>query len=345
MSSDVRRTFDVTKDDGSHWHLQYTVNGARWVPATPPVERVASSQPPPQIPLPGAAPAQAIAAVGEAAALLLNAWETRQRRLSDEAAHEEARHSQWLIEMIGRWGEVHSGADRVDLLVSEYLARQAKVMMDTILANKRVALPQSVLYELASIQDVLKSYRQVVLGQFEALARDVEIDLAGTIEAAMPQRKIDLDFITDLAADPEIEWGERVVEKTTADFDKSMTVLLKSPTEFQRRLFPTTAVAVTEPAENKQLGLAQRIKLILTPALPRPFLPDYKPDASDKRDLYRELTLLPTEVARAKALTAAWLATSEVVSAVHGGQLKISAGSDGLQVAVDAQASRLPIER
>lgn len=339
MTADASRTFHVIKDDGSHWNLQYTAQGTRWTPIAPLAQTSTSAAP-----YIGPGPAQTIMAVADTAAHLMGAWEARQHRLRDEAAHEEARRTLWLMDMIGRWGAVHAGADSVDLVVSDYLAREAKAMMDIIIANKRVALPQSMLYELASIQDVLHSYSHLVAGQFDVLAQAPDIDLAGSIDAVMPDRKLDLEFVATLATDPAVEWAQHVTNKSTADFDKTMAAVLRNPTIFQQRLFPSTSIALVEPTENEPVGLMQKLVRVVAPALPRLNLPEYKSDAADKRDLYRELALLPSEVARAKALTAAWLATSEIVTTAHGRELQVSATTGGLAMTLGRRATQRAIE-
>ena len=53
--------------------------------------------------------------------------------------------------------------DSLDPRVSECLARETREMMDARVANKSVALPQSMLYELGMIQDTRRSFRPLML--------------------------------------------------------------------------------------------------------------------------------------------------------------------------------------
>lgn len=336
-STQVRREFFLTKDDGSRWLVQYTNHGVRWLPLGSSAEQqdaMAAPGLPPVSPLGG--PLGTVSMVAEAAGNLAMAWETRQQRLRQEATHEETRRTQWLSEMIGRWGEVHASGDRLDLMVSEYLAREASNLMEAVVANKRIALPQSMLYDLASIQEVHRSYRRTILAQFAAVETSPEFDVRGSFEKVMPGHRLNLDFIKALAEDPEQEWATRIADKSASAFDTDFAPLFRDPAAFQRRLITSTEVASYEGGVDRQANRFVRMFLVTLPNL----IPtDFKPEATEKRDMYRELALFPAEVARARALTAAWLATEEVLSLAHGGRLQVSTQGDRVELTVGRTAA------
>ncbi|MGJ6980679.1 hypothetical protein ACSDQ9_09155 [Aestuariimicrobium soli] len=337
-AAQVRREYMVTKDDGSEWALQFTNRGVRWTPAERDAPETPQPDRPPVAPQFPFGPVQTIAAVADAAGHLSMAWETRQARLREEAAHEESRRTQWLSEMIGRWGEVHAQSDRLDLMVSEYLAREATSMMEAIVANKRIALPQSMLYDLVSIQEVHRSYRRTMLAQFTALESS-ELDLRGSFERVLPGHRLNLDFVRAIAADPEQEWVQRVSERSAADFDSDFAPQFRDPAAFQKRLIITTDVAVPG-APLRQDRFADRFLTLFRVTLPNLLPTDYKAEATEKRDLYRELALFPAEVARSKALTAAWLATDQVIAAAHGTSgVDVSVHDGRLQLSLGRGAS------
>jgi hypothetical protein len=340
----AHRQFKVKKDNGEFWNMNFTGGGVNWVRSDTPFDEPDRGQAFHPSAGSTANTVHAIGSVIDAAASVGMWWEVRQQRLLSEAVSEETRRSAWLAEMIARWGEIHRGGEHLDFRVTEYLAREARETMDSIIANKRIALPQSMLYELDVIQETLRSFRSLILTQFETLSRDTRIDLNSAVGKVMPSRELDMDFIRLLGADPSIEWTERVRAKTTGDFDRALTEAMR-PDVFLARVFPHKELAAAELQEaEKQHNVLEILISHMAPALPRLLVADSKPDASDRRDAFRELTLLPAEVARVQALNSAWLAVSAVVEESFGGESHVQVQVSSRGLALGLAPSNLALE-
>ncbi|WP_198295586.1 hypothetical protein [Diaminobutyricimonas sp. LJ205] len=327
------RTFRVQKDSGDFWDMTYAKTGVTWKRAEGSFDEPAdvAGHPPP---LGGRiGPIEAITSIADTAANIGVWWEIRQQRLLNEAMNEETRRISWLADMIARWGEVHRQGDRLDFRVSEYLAREATETMNSIVANKRIALPQSMLYELETVQDTFRSFRSLMLAQFETLAGDSRMDLDGAVRRALPRSRLNMDFIRALGEDPSTEWVKRVREKTTGEFEREITDAMRDPSVFLSRVFPSTEPAIPEPQEvEKNPGFAERLINLLAPALPLLLAVESKTDASERRDAFRELSLLSAEVSRVIALNSAWLATNAIVAVSSGKELQVQVSALGLGV-------------
>ena len=329
----------MQKDNGEFWNMIFTNAGMRWersdsVFDTPDSDNEFRS------PIGGpSSPIQALNEVINTATNIGMWWETRQQRLLNEALNEETRRISWLADMVARWGDAHREGDQLDLRVSEYLARETREMMNAIVANKRVALPQSMLYELELVQDTLRSFRSLMLSQFETLSSASGIDLDGAVRSALPASRLDMDFIRSLGKDPAVEWAERLRTKTTGDFERELTDALRHPAAFLSLVFPRTESGTSRAQEQEQAqeqekngGVLDRLVGLLTPALPRLLTTDFRPDGSERRDAFRELSLFPAEVARVKALNSAWLATSAIVEASSGSEINVQVSARGLHM-------------
>ena len=341
----AHRQFQVKKDNGEFWNMNYTSAGVNWERANGPFDEPTQFQGA-RAPVGGPLNSlQAVGSVADAAASIGMWWEVRQQRLLSEAVSEETRRGAWLAEMVARWGDAHHAGDRLDLRVSEYLAREAREMLDAIVANKRIALPQSLLYELEIIQESLRAFRSQLLTQFEAISDDSRIDLNSVVGRALPNRYLDMNFIRFLGNDPLTEWAGRVRAKTTGDFDRELTEALR-PDVFLSRVFPRKELGASElPDVEKQQNVLDFLRGLMAPALPQLLAVDAKPDASERRDAFRELSLLPAEVSRVKALNSAWLATSEIVSQNSGGEseLQVQVSARGLGVVLASTQSNLEL--
>ncbi len=334
------RTFSVTKDDGSHWAMQYGAHGVTWIPLPTPTDATAPVRPPAF----GINPyVHAITAVADSAAGIFDAWQRHSQLEWERTNAEVARHGEWLADMIGRWGQAHSSTLGIDLRVSEYVGREADAMMRLLVENKKAALPQSMLYELDQIQEALRGYRRTLGDQFDALAADSEIALAEVVHEALPHRSLNLDFLHLLAEDPAIRWTQAVQAKSTGDFGRELSVIVRDPGQLHQRLFVSNEVELS-PAEAPRPGILQKFVRLVTPALPRLFEGDYKSDAWERRDQYRELSLFAAEVTQSRALTAAWLATADVVSAAHGRPLEVRTDHHGVQLSLGSSVARPAIE-
>jgi hypothetical protein len=340
----VRRQYRVLKDNGESWFMNYTNAGVRWEPADAPFgASVASPGFGPTLGKAGS-PARVLSEVINTATDIGMWWEMRQQRLLSEAMNEETRRISWLAEMVARWGDAHREGDQLDLRVSEYLARETREMMEALVLNKRVALPQSMLYELEMIQDTLRSFRTLILSQFETLFVSPDIELSSAVRNALPHSRLDMSFIRRLGTDPAIEWADRVRTKTTGDFERELTETLRNPSSFLALVFPRTEPEAAHPTEDeKNLGVVHSLLGLLTPALPRLFAPEFKGDGSERRDSFRELSLFPAEVARVRALNSAWLATSAIIEASTGDQVQVQVSDRGVQMELAPNRSVLQL--
>lgn len=331
------RVFKVRKDDGSEWDLRYTSKGVRWVPLEAPeseptdLSRGHSTF----ATVPVSVPAT-IAAMTDTASHLAQVWEMRQQRLLQSAYYEDRR-LQWLDEMIGRWGAIHESSDGLDLLVSDYLAREATETLQALVNNRKWALPQSALHDLALILDVFRASREQLLRQFEELSSSRGDTLTALIQVELPGRTLNMAFIRQVAADPALEWERLVGLKDTARFDVDLQHLLRSTEAFYGRLFTSTEIAKVQ--ESAPTGLPDMVRQLMddvVAALPNPVDIDWKGDAGQRRDMFRELLLLPAEVARVRMLTFAWLTVSGIIEEVAQRDLIISLEGSRVQLALEA---------
>lgn len=322
------------KADGSWWRVIYGYGTIQWVRAAADGGDAGDGSPTPPgfSPVMGGGPYQAIASTAHAAAEVGQWWEMRQQRLAVEAAHEQSQRIEWLTEMMARWAEAHRGGEQLDLRVSEYLAREARGFIDVVASNRRIALPQSLLYELDLIQDSFRAVRLTLSTQFKALMESDEVRLKDAMRQALPGRTLNVEFIDRLAEDPGTVWAEKVRGKSSAGFDEEFAQAFRFPDVFRDYLFRSTEVEFRKVPEPVEKGLAERIAGLVADGLPWPRWEDVKADLPEKRDAFRELLLLPAEFFRIRALHSAWRATTAVVSEAHGEDVGVLLGPEGIAV-------------
>ncbi|GAB3622638.1 hypothetical protein GCM10027418_07200 [Mariniluteicoccus endophyticus] len=342
-ADDIKRVYNVIKDNGERWQILYTSHGIRWIPdltpeaASPGAPTPATTPSPRPAPPIGPPPLQVIQGVLNTASNIGLWYETRQERLIAEAAHEERR-VQWLADMLTRWGEIHREGDQLDLRVTEYLARESSGLVNAMSSSKRVAVPQSILFEIASVQDTLRAFRSLMLEQFEELAETEDID--AVVRASLPERKLNLEFIRELASEPTVEWGDRGRKNGDLDPIAALAESTGPASGFLTRLFPSTGLALrVEDESPEQQGFIERLVGVLTQTLPRPRL--FESKTTDRFDLHRELVTLPTEVSRVKLLHSAWIATSGVITRALGSEPQVSIDADGMSLALTASPGTL----
>lgn len=354
------RVFKTLKDNGQWFDVVYGGGTIRWFPIDNPFPTAESndlsgpqfdgpagpspeSSPGMHIPtVRGGQAVHAIAELANSAANLLMWWEVRQQRLLEEATHEERR-LVWLTDLIARWGEIHRAGGQLDFRVSEYLAREAREAMSALSSNKRVAIPQSILYELDLIQDNFRNFRTLLTLQFEEALQSEEIDLQNTVRRVLPGSKLDIDFIHTLGRDPAVEWAERVRAESHDSFDRSLADAFRHSDVFMARLFPSTELAVAESAPGDSgPSFVHRVVRLIANALPQPRQEPSKAE-TEKLDVFRELLLLPAEVSRVRALHAAWLATNAVVLEASGEEMGVRVGPTGLSVELVTSPRRLEL--
>lgn len=329
----IRRQFQVTKDDGSLWDMNYTGRGVQWRRRDPSSSHLATGTGPSFPPMGG--PLEVIASVADAAARIAMWWEVRQQRLLEEAAHEETRRIPWLTDMIARWGDAHRTGDHLDLRLSEYLAREAQEMMQALASNKKASVPHSVLYEMDLIQDCFRAFRGQLLEQFEALDRHAAISEA--LHQSLPRRSLNLGLVRELGKDPAIAWASQVRTKNNAAFDQEYAQAFRHPDVFLQKLFPSNEAATSET--KKEEGRMSRLLGVVARSLPHP--DSFKSTSWDRRDAFRELSLFPAEVSRVQALHSAWLATCAAIGDYAGSALTTSIGPTGTHLALGSGQTAL----
>ena len=289
-------TFTGIDDKGSPFAILYTSNGVRWL-RDEAAEGYARTTTPRS---PRIGPKAAIGFIGPvaqlvgAAAAVGQLWESHQYRLLDSAQFEEERRIPWTSDMMARWAAAHADGQHLDLRVSGFLAREAAATLEAVAENKKMAVPQSLLYDLELVRDAVAAARQVFSTQFEAL------------EAGFDQFGIDLDtaFLRRLAEDPLEEWTRRTAGKKVDPFDDLLRDALRDREKFLKLLFGDGAV---RPGAEKPKGLAGLVKLFAAiPEWPRSLTDRSRDSAAARRDDYRELALFSAEVTRTTALHSAW---------------------------------------
>ena len=254
---------------------------------------------------------------------------------------EQSQRIEWLTDMLGRWAEVHSSGGQLDLRVSEYLVREVRGLMDAVTANKRIALPQSLLYDLELILDTFRNLRFLLSSQFEALAEKEGVRLNQAVGAALPGRGLDMNFVRHLALDPSDVWADKVRGRGAAAFDEELVNAFRFPDVFRDRLFRVNEVAVLEAMEPARKGFMERIAALVAGPLPWLRVDDFRADLTEKRDTYRELMILPAEVFRVRALNSAWVATTAVLAEALGQEVAVLVGTDGITVEIGRRAAEL----
>ncbi len=344
----------TVKPDGSWWRVIYGGGTIEWAPISDPFGKSdAGDRPLTAPPRPGGlgpiagggGHLQALTAFAEVASTIVQTAELRQQRLMLEAAREQSQRIEWLTDMMGRWAEVHSSGGQLDLRISEYLVREVRGFMEVIAANKRVALPQSLLYDLELILDSFRSMRLLLSDQFEALEESEGVRLKEAVRTVLPGHGLDMNFVRRLALDPSDVWSEKVRGKGTAGFDEEFANAFRFPDVFRDRLFPVNEIALREAAETTTKGFMERIAALVAGPLPWLRWDDFKSDLTERRDTYRELLILPAEFFRVRALNSAWVATTAVVAEAFGEEVGVLIGTGGMAVEIGLGTAKLPAGR
>lgn len=333
------REFQLTKDDGTHWLVQYTSEGIRWIR----VMRSGSHGDSDDAPSPRSNhpliiskdPVAILINVVDVASRVGMMLEARQANMLNAAVHEERR-LEWLADMLVRWSTTHAAGGRLDLRLSEYLAREALETLQGILSSRggKAAIPQSMLFEVDLITDVFRTFRVLMSQQFEALFRDTQIDINAAVREVLPGRGIDRDLVRLLGGDPSVRWAERLRDKAKGKFDEDLAGSFRHPDLFLEKLFPSVEVAIAKPVTElepvERPGLIARVLSVLQEALPK--AEEFLSAPTDRADAFRELALLAAEVARLKALNSAWVVVAALVEDYTGDHLVVTVDVDGPSV-------------
>lgn len=349
------RAFTGTTDLGEHFAILYTSHGVKWLWGDAAAPYIA--EPAQRSPSDGArsswdgstADGESIAKGLDAAAGVVGAasrlveaiaavgtwWETRQYRIMDQARFEEDRRIPWTADMLVRWVTAHEDRQHLDLRISAYLAREAVATMNALLETKKMSVPQSMLYDLELIREVLAASRLLFLTQFERLTTEADPSVAAAIQQAVPNSRLDMSFIRRLGEDPAEEWSRKLRDRASRTFDEDLRDAARHQDIFLQRLFPTNQPDTGDSGDRQGplRKLANRVTLI--PAIPAAVSDLLKEGTGGRRDDFRELALLAAEVTRATALHSAWGVVDSIVRQELGtgiliterdGQIELSAG-------------------
>lgn len=224
----------------------------------------------------------------------------------DQARFEEERRIPWTADMMARWVTAHQGGGHLDLRISSYLAREATATMGALIAEKRMAVPQALLYDLELIREALSATRRLYGEQFSILASHEGGEVAAALREAIPGRRLDPAFVDRLCEDPELEWGRRVRDRASKGFDDDLRDVTRHHDVFMNSLLPSTELSPAGPPLDQNLIARVLSRVTLVPSLPTIVTDQLRGDATARRDDYRELALFASEAGRVSALHAAW---------------------------------------
>jgi hypothetical protein len=352
MQKPATPKFTGTDDVGDAFAIFYTRTGVKWLrgedarpflhepsnPRSPAGGRVARDL------SEAARGMNSAAGVVSAAASLVDSvaevgmwWEGRQHRLMVSAQFEEERRTPWTADMMARWAKAHEAGDGLDLRISGYLARETAATLAALADNKKMALPQSMMYDLELIRHSVAAGRVLLKEQLEALDATTDYDVAELLRGVLPNARLNMDFVRRLGEDPAEEWSRRLSDKTSRDFDADLRELARHRQSFVEELFsssPESNVADRSPSSILR-RLGGRVAWI--PELPKAWSENIR-DLASKRDEFRELAMFSAEVMRATALHSAWGVVDSLVRDARGtgllvtelhGKIALSAGEGG----------------
>lgn len=289
-----------------------------------------------------------IATVAEAVGSLLQWWELRQARLHREVREETDARLGFVHDLLDRWTLAHSPIDHVDLELSHYLAREALGLLRHAGSNK-VLIPQSLLYELERVRQIIGEMRNVIARQFLALEASGVHEIASPVEGATPLR-VNYSALAQLFESPQDAWDRAVGEKDIKNFEKELHHLSRYPREIIAKVFAVSTTDVDGVAASlspiaQLLGTTERGSMALNisraalgvmvsgtaaATFVLPFIERYLEEKEiERKDTVRELVLFASEVERARVLLRAWIIIDQTVRATQGEELLCLEDSDG----------------
>lgn len=289
-----------------------------------------------------------VAAVAEAVGSLLQWWETRQLRLHREQREETDQRLRLVGDLLDRWVLEHSTADHIDLKLSHYLARESLGLLNHAGNSKGVIVPQSLLYEIERVRQIVSGVRTMVVRQFLAL-QGSGVDVVGSPVEGEPPLRINYDALAPFFRSPEDEWNLAVGTKKVKEFEGDLQSLARNPEAIIARVFevkadqalklsaaisPTARLlrsAVLDAAVNVAGAVATQALLTYTlPGLALSALMERWNDAEiERKDAVRELVLFASDVERANLLVRAWNILDQTVRASRGAGLLVLEEADG----------------
>ena len=338
---DTRRRFYVEKDNGEQWWMLYTSRGVRWERQNPEPGRVSShasggdpSSPSETSALRSATslmnaatgPIGAVACLIDSVATVLNWWEARQYRIIDQARFQEERRIPWTSDMMVRWVKAHEGGNHLDLRISSFLAREAMATMNALIADKKMAVPQALLYDLELIREVLSATRRLYGDQFDVIAGSSALDVSLALRGAVPNATLNHPFIRRLAEDPALDWSLRVRERASKTFDEDLREPTRHHDLFMKMLFTSSEIDRSDEPVAMDKGFLDSVasRVAFIPSLPAMISDQIRSDSTNRRDDYRELALFAAEANRVSALHTAWGVVDTAVRSQVGGGVLIS---------------------
>lgn len=352
----ARRVYTGTKDTGEPFAILYRPRGVQWVHGDE-AQKFIDVVPAPKVPAQQAARADASApsadkeqtsllsdvtgALNAAASLtgtagqlmgavvdVLNWWEGRQYRLMDEARFEEERRIPWTYDMMARWVKTHEDGRHLDLQISHFLGRETAATLEALADNKKMAVPQAMLYDLEQIRSVVARLRMLLGKQFRALERTEDFNINAVIAKVFGSHDsktlgLNYAFLRKLASDPAEDWDRLLGANDIKSFEAEVRDVARHPAKFAEKTFGTPAPEKNQAAA-KDFNLPSWSPFVvgaltgamkLSPALvganlaATGILYAYeKLSAADaaRRDDFRELALFSAEVERTRMLHKLW---------------------------------------
>lgn len=352
----ARRIYTGTKDTGEPFAILYRPKGVEWLHGDE-AQKFLDVVPAPKPPAPqsvridtngrstesdqhslfsdvaGALNAAASLA-GTAAQLVgsvvdvLNWWEGRQYRLMDEARFEEERRIPWTYDMMARWVKVHEDGRHLDLQISHFLGRETAATLEALGDNKKMAVPQSMLYDLEQIRAVVARLRMLLGKQFRALEHTEDFNINAVIAKVFGNHDsktlgLNFAFLRKLSSDPAEDWDRLLAATDIKSFESEVREIARHPAKFAEKTFGTPLPDKNQTS-SKDFNLPSWSPFVvgaltgvmkLSPTLvganlaATGILIAYeKLNAGDaaRRDDFRELALFSAEVERTRILHKLW---------------------------------------
>lgn len=371
MGHSAPRQFTGLTDDGRRFVILYTSTGVRWLvgseaeslqlptPPSQPRPNAESKAKPINMALDGAAgligpTAQLVASVCR----VLEWWEARETRLLDEARFEEERRIPWTYDMMGRWVRAHRDAGHVDLDISHYLGRETAATLVALSQNKKMAVPQAMLYELEQIRTTISSLRILLVRQFFALEHAQDFNISAIVASAFGRQSsqtfaVNFDAIRRWGADPALDWERCLLKGELKSFEAEFRDMHRFPQKLIETALGYRGNGATEPSVTASVADASSpfwaaiavagikhinplipLAVAVVPAAVSAAFETIKDADTARRDDFKELALITAEVERVRLLHRLWCILDGAVRHTRGGGLLVQEDGGSLALAV-----------
>jgi hypothetical protein len=354
------RQFSGLTDDGRRFVILYTNRGVRWlVGAEADAIQLPTQPSPPRVNTP--ARVQPINTALEGAAGLIGPiahlvaslcrvlewWEARETRLLDEARFEEERRIPWTYDMMGRWVRAHRDAGHVDLDISHYLGRETAATLVALSQNKKMAVPQAMLYELEQIRTTISSARVLLVRQFSALEHAQDFNISAIVASAYGRQSsqtfaVNFEAIRRWGSDPGLDWERCLVKGELKSFEAEFREMHRFPQKLIETALgykgngATESTAATSVADAsspfwaaiaaaglKHINPLIPLAVAVGPAAVSAAFETIKDGDTLRRDDFKELALITAEVERVRLLHRLWCILDGAVRHARGGGLLV----------------------